>query len=152
MGRTHMAIGALAGLLLFPLFDIQPVAFVLLALFGALLPDVDHEKSKINRLIPITKIIPVFFKHRGFFHSVFPVVILYGAFWYAGLLSLGIPLAIGYVVHLLSDCFTRLGCNLLHPFSTFRIQGFILTDGLMEYAVFGLAIITDVALVILKFF
>lgn len=148
MGRTHLAVGLLAGLLLFSFSDIHPFLFVALAAFGALLPDVDHENSKINRILPVTRWIPSFFPHRGFFHSVFPVIIIYGIFIFAGLPGLGVPLVAGYVSHIISDCLTRLGCNLLYPVSTFRIQGFVQTGGLMELLVFACVMLVSAALVL----
>jgi len=148
MGRTHMAFGFLAGMLLFPIFKADWLLFVPLATIGALFPDVDHQNSKINRMIPITRWIPAFFKHRGFFHSIWPALILYGLFHFAKLDIIGIPLTIGYVAHLASDCLTRMGCNLLHPFSTLRIQGFIHTDGLMELITLGGVLLVDVFLVV----
>lgn len=152
MGRTHMAFGFLAGILLFAAFNQPWYLFIPLAMLGSLLPDVDHEKSKINRMIPVTRWVPMFFKHRGFFHSIFPAIIIYIGFHYANLDLVGIPLAIGYIAHLLSDCLTRMGCNLLHPFSTFRIQGFIHTDGAMELMTLGAVLFLDLLLVFKTFF
>lgn len=147
MGRTHMAIGFLAGLLALPFTDLHPFLFLPLVVFASLWPDVDHENSKINRLVPVTRFVPVFFSHRGFFHSVFPPAAIYGAFWYAGLPQIALALTVGYCSHLLSDCCTRLGCNLIHPLSTFRIQGPIFTDGLMEYVLFGAVMVANGALI-----
>jgi len=148
MGRTHMAIGLLAGLLLFTFLHQQWYIFIPLVILGSLLPDVDHQNSKINRMMPLTRWIPTFFAHRGFFHSIFPAIIIYAGFYFAKLDYIGLPLALGYSTHLASDCFTRLGCNLLHPVSTFRIQGPIMTNGLMELLTLGGVILLDVLLVI----
>lgn len=151
MGRTHMAVGFLAGLLALPFTDLNPIIFVALAVFASLLPDVDHENSKINRLLPITRIVPMFFSHRGFFHSVFPPLMLYASVAYlAGLPQIALALTVGYCSHLISDCCTRLGCNLIHPLSTFRIQGPIFTDGLMEYVLFGCVMVANGALLVVK--
>jgi inner membrane protein len=143
MGRTHMAIGLLAGLLLFPILHQPWYYFIPLAILGSLLPDVDHENSKINRMLPITKWIPKVFEHRGFFHSIFPAVILYTVFYYGGLEYIGLPLTVGYLSHLASDCMTRLGCNLLHPVSHFKIQGPVTTDGIMEIITLGGVLLLD---------
>ncbi len=148
MGRTHMAFGFLAGMLTFPFFGANWLLFVPLSTFGSLLADVDHQNSKINRMLPITRWIPTFFKHRGFFHSIFPAIILYAAFHYAKLDIVGIPLTIGYLAHLGSDCMTRMGCNLLHPITSFRIQGFIHTDGLMELITLGGVLFLDAILLV----
>jgi inner membrane protein len=152
MGRTHMAFGLLAGILLFTFFGAKWYVFIPLVVLGSLLPDVDHENSKINRMLPVTRWIPVFFKHRGFFHSVFPAIILFAVFHYLKLDIIGIPLAVGYLTHLASDCLTRLGCNLLHPVTNFRIQGPIMTDGLMEFITLAGIIVLDALLIIKHFF
>ncbi len=145
MARTHMAIGFLCGLILIPFFDVNPFVFVSLIVLGAILPDVDHENSKINRLFPLTRWVPKFFQHRGFFHSVFPPVILFVLFYFSDLFFLGLPLIIGYVVHLVSDCLTKAGCNLLYPLSTFRIQGFVMTDSVMESVILICASVASLA-------
>lgn len=132
-----MAFGFLAGILTYPVLHHQWYLFIPFAMLGSLLPDVDHENSKINRAIPVTRWVPRLFKHRGFFHSIFPVILIYAGFHYANLDILGIPLAVGYLAHLFSDCLTRMGCNLLHPLSTFRVQGFIYTNGAMELMTLG---------------
>jgi len=144
-----MAIGLFAALLLFPFIGQTWYTFIPLVLLGSLLPDVDHKNSKINRMVPLTRWIPTIFAHRGFFHSIFPAIIIYAGLHFAKLDIIGIPLAIGYTSHLASDCLTRLGCNLLHPISTFRIQGPIMTDGLMEFLTLGGVLLLD-ALIIIK--
>ena len=143
-----MAFGFLAAVILLPFFGIKWFIFIPLVVFGSLLPDVDHENSKINRMLPITRWVPKFFRHRGFFHSIFPAVILYFAFHYFRLDIIGIPLAVGYISHLASDCITKMGCNLLHPISNFRIQGFIETNGAMELITLGGILVLDVLLVL----
>jgi len=145
-----MAIGLLAGLLVLSFTSLSPLLFLPLVVFASLWPDVDHENSKINRLVPVTRVVPIFFSHRGFFHSVFPPLAIYGLIYYAGLPQIALALTVGYCSHLLSDCFTRLGCNLIHPLSTFRIQGPIFTDGLMEYILFGTVMVANGALIVVK--
>lgn len=146
MGTTHLAIGALTGLLLFQFFNTNPYLFVFLAMIGALLADVDHEKSKINKLLPVTRWVPYLFKHRGFFHSIFPAVIILAVLYSAGQITIAIPLTIGYLSHLLTDCFTKQGCNLLHPISTLRIQGFMRTGGTAEFVILCTVLLIDLLL------
>lgn len=136
MGKTHMQFGLLAGIVGFSLVHQPWYTFIPLTVFGSLLPDVDHENSKINRMIPLTRWIPTLFKHRGFFHSIFPAIGIFYLFHFFGYSIIGIPLAVGYIAHLSSDCLTRMGCNLLYPVAKFRVQGPIMTNGIMEYAVF----------------
>ena len=148
MGRTHMAFGFLAGMLTFPLFGANWLLFVSLATVAALFPDVDHENSKINKILPVTRWIPKFFQHRGFFHSLFAVAIIYLVFAITKHTNIGTPIAIGYAAHLASDCLTQAGCNLLHPASNFRISGFVRTDGAMELIVLGAVLLADAFLIV----
>ena len=143
MWRTHVAFGLLSGLLFFKHFNAAWFVFLPLAMLGSLFPDVDHENSKINKVLPVTKIVPALFKHRGFFHSIWPAAIFYLGFHLARLDYIGIPLAIGYLAHLVSDGLTEAGCNLLHPVTTMRIQGFIRTNSTMELAAFAIALVID---------
>jgi len=136
MGHTHLAFGLLAGLLALPFAEPRnAVLFVLLAALASLFPDIDHESSTINRLLPVTRWFAKLFTHRGFFHSVWPALLLYGLFWYLALPDAGLALALGYLSHLLSDSVTKMGVNLLHPVATLRVQGFITTGGVLELAV-----------------
>lgn len=151
MGRTHMQFGLLAGLVGFSIAHQPWYTFIPLAVLGSLLPDVDHENSKINRMMPLTRWIPTLFKHRGFFHSIFPAIGIWALFHFTGYDIIGIPLAVGYLAHLLSDCLTRMGCNLLYPITTLRIRGPIMTNGAMEYAVFFIMIALNLFFVVKNF-
>lgn len=135
--RTHIIIAVIFALALeshLPHFD--PTSYYVLVLFGALLPDIDCEKSTINKLIPITKYAELMFKHRGFFHSIFAPLLLY--ILIAGLSSTESAMAVilGYMSHLASDAFTKSGVNFLYPFTQFKISGPIKTGGWQESAIF----------------
>jgi inner membrane protein len=141
MGHTHLVFGFLAGLLFLPVVEPQQkILFVGLATFASLWPDIDHEGSKINQILPVTRWFARFFTHRGFFHSVFPAVGLFVLFWYISLPEVGFALMIGYLSHLLTDSLTKMGVNLLHPFATLRVQGFLVTGGMSEYIVLALVV------------
>lgn len=136
LGRTHIAIGILCALLVLPFVSVpSKLVFVVLAALGALLPDVDHENSKINKMVPITRLIPKLFKHRGFFHSIFPPVALMLVGWYFNEQFVFYSLAFGYVTHLFSDGLTKMGVNYLHPFSTWHMRGPVETGTLFETAI-----------------
>ena len=142
LARTHVAIGILAALLAKPLFAINNTfVFVLLVCIGALLPDVDHGGSTINRMVPVTTLVPLLFRHRGFFHSIFAALILFGTFSLFNQLFVGAALAFGYALHLLADSFTKQGVNWLYPLSTFRMAGPIETGELAETILFVFVII-----------
>ena len=137
LGRTHIAIGVLCALFALPFVSVpSKIVFVVLVGFGALLPDVDHENSKINKICPVTRIVPKFFKHRGFFHSLFPPALLVLAGWYFHEQFLLYSLAFGYLTHLASDGLTKMGVNYLHPLSTWHMRGPVETGTLFETAIF----------------
>ncbi|MBI4153212.1 metal-dependent hydrolase [Candidatus Woesearchaeota archaeon] len=135
---THTAFGFLTALFLLPWSNGHSILFVSLAVFGSLLPDIDHEGSKINRILPVTRWFASLFTHRGFFHSLFPAALLYLLFMFIELEWVGIALALGYVSHLLSDGLTKMGVNVLHP--AFHIHGFIETGGVAELILFVLVV------------
>ena len=150
LARTHFFFGALIGVVLVPLLGKEnPWLFVGLVSFASLVPDVDHMNSTINRLFPVTKLFAALFKHRGFFHSIYPVIIIYTFFWWLGLEWYGLALAIGYSSHLLSDCFTKEGINFLYPLSKIKVQGFIKTGTFTETVVFFI-IVTILGLILLS--
>jgi inner membrane protein len=132
MGKTHLAIGLLAGLAVYPFVESWGMLFFPLVLVGALLPDVDHEGSTFNKKFPLTRWIPLFFEHRGVFHSLFPPMIVVIVAAFMGYAWMGAAIALGYISHLLSDSLTRLGTRPFHPLWNFRLNGFISTGGILE--------------------
>jgi inner membrane protein len=136
LGRTHLAFGILSSVIIYHLLPISdpPLFFVLVAI-GSLLPDIDHHNSTINKLLPVTKVFSAVFTHRGFFHSIFPIGILYILFYSIGYPLVGAYLGIGYLSHLISDACTVMGVNFLHPFTSMKARGFI-TVGTMEETLF----------------
>lgn len=131
MARTHIAFGILACAGLYPLFSryvgADPFLFYTLVLIGVLLPDIDHQESSINRLMPVTNILPHLFKHRGFFHSVFPALIIIAIFFAFSDVRYGLFLAVGYVTHLGSDALTKMGVNFLYPITSIKLRGPVTT-------------------------
>ncbi len=106
-------------------------ATVLFSLF----PDVDHKGSTINKFFGITKVFPYFFRHRGFFHSIWPAIVLVCIMWnFSSVLSKGI--LVGYASHLVSDGLTLAGVNFLYPATSFTLRGPVKTGGLGESIVF----------------
>lgn len=150
MFRTHLAFGFLIGILSLKIIETShPVIFIALVTIFTSLPDIDHPKSKIGRkLFFISWPISLIFKHRGFFHSIFPPLILFFTFRYLKLEFIAFPLLIGYLSHLIGDSLTKEGINFLHPVSKFTIKGPIRTGGILEAAIFILIVILDVILTI----
>ncbi len=148
MFKTHLAFGFLISLLAVKLFNLSnPWLFIPLATIFSGLPDIDHPKSKYGRKLFFISIpISLFFKHRGFFHSVFPPVIAFFVLSYFNLKFLGLAIMFGYISHLIGDALTKEGINFLHPFSTFRIQGPITTGAKLESFVFFVIILANIFL------
>ncbi len=145
MFKTHLAIGFLIGLLLFKFLKVNPLFFIPLVTIFSALPDIDHPRSKYGRKlwffsIPISWV----FKHRGFFHSVFPAVIGFFILSYFKFYLIAWALLIGYLAHLVGDALTVQGINFLHPFSTFEIHGPIHTGKFLESILFYFVIILNV--------
>lgn len=81
-GIVHLAVGVMVG---------KAVGMnVALSALGSLLPDTDHRRSILGRWIPMW----LFFKHRGFMHSIPALIIAY---------LIHPALGLGYATHLLLD-------------------------------------------------
>ncbi|MCX8146870.1 MAG: metal-dependent hydrolase [Candidatus Woesearchaeota archaeon] len=151
MYKTHLAFSFLIGISLIQVMQpANQILFMLLVLFGSLLPDIDHPDSKIGNNI---KIISFLFEHRGFFHSLFFVFILFLAFmsfhsYFRGIYSTAF--IVGYFSHLVADSFTKEGIMLLHPLTKRRVRGFINTGGFFERVMFLFLVFFDIW-VLIKF-
>ena len=65
LAATHAAFAILCALIIDTIANIpNPLVFYILVLFGALLPDIDHSGSTINKILPITKHLSMHFSHR----------------------------------------------------------------------------------------
>ena len=140
--KTHLAFGLLVGLFVLQYISVpDKYIFLLLVVFASLIPDIDQPNSKISHKIPvIPKILSIFSKHRGIFHSVF-IAVLFALFVSYFSRSYGIALFLGYTSHLLIDGFTKQGVNLLHPISKLRISGPIETGKIWELVLLVVIII-----------
>ncbi|MDJ0389837.1 metal-dependent hydrolase [Roseomonas sp. E05] len=119
MAGSHIALGAAAWFAAAPRLGLPALdpAMLGLAVFGALLPDVDHPKSWVGkRLRPVSIVFATLLGHRGVTHSLLAVVgcgVL--------LLSQNVPMAItaplvvGYLSHLAADLLTPGGLRLAWP-------------------------------------
>ena len=150
--RTHLAFGLLVGLFALPFSSINKFLFLGLVLLGSLLPDIDHENSKINNKLKFTKIIGHLFKHRGIFHTLLLAVLLPGLVWYFVGYGYGVALFAGYMSHLVIDGFTLAGINFLHPFANLRLMGFIETGTVAETLLFVVILAFDIIKINLVFF
>ena len=134
MGKSHIATGVCVGLLGLS-FDaslqLQPTGqgmFLIAVAIGSLLPDIDHPQSIISRKIPLGSIVGRLVQHRGPFHSILGIVLLFGVLWIgrvaiASSLSISddvvvlcwLGLLVGYVNHIVGDMLTVSGVKLFYP-------------------------------------
>lgn len=130
MGRTHMLFGFLVGL--FAIGILHPsnqILFIFLVVLGALLPDIDHPESKVGSKV---KIVGKMFEHRGFFHSLFAVVLFVVPFWYFTSRIYAYAILIGVVSHLAADVISHMGIMPFAPLSKLKLRGFIKTNSVGE--------------------
>jgi len=132
MYYTHLLFAALIALFLFP-FNISPYIAFPLILVGSIFPDIDQPRSYINQRLN-TNVFSKLSKHRGFFHSIWCIALVYVVFMY--FFKQYLPYAslflVGYFSHLLADGMTLQGINFLHPFSRLHLSGFIRTNSATE--------------------
>ena len=119
MARSHVVVGVAAWIVMAPVLHLpvlDPLDLVL-AVGGALLPDVDHPKSWVGRRTrPVSTAIAAALGHRGVTHSALAVVALSMLLLHAGYHWAGVSaLAVGYLSHLAADMLTPRGLRLAWP-------------------------------------
>lgn len=108
-GLTHLFVGIGIGVLCkFGLVDISMVAL------GSLIPDIDHAKSVVGKVIPVAGIFNM--QHRGWTHSLLGLIIFIAIIAIINT-SLIMGFALGYVLHLLVDTLTPMGIAWFYPLS-----------------------------------
>jgi len=135
LGRTHLLAGAILALVLVHFFShsfsIALVSFFL-CLVGSILPDIDEKNSLLGRHF---RLIAYFSRHRGFFHSVFALLLFTIPFYFLFQSPLpAISFMIAYFSHLLLDMMTKDGLR-LYPLRM-KIRGFIKVGGFLEKIIF----------------
>jgi len=149
LAKTHIAFGILFGILALSFYSPNNIwAYFVLVVLGVLLPDIDHPNSKINNTVKVTKVVPMLFRHRGFFHSIFPAFAILILFKLFSTMDYGVALFIGYFAHLFSDGMTLAGVNLLHPVAKLHLRGFIETGSKTETLVFFIVVVLSAYLII----
>jgi len=134
MFKTHVVFGFLVGLFLIQfMHPANQILFMTLVVLASILPDIDHPDSKLGKKV---KIIGFLFEHRGFFHSVFALVLFsFPVFYFLNPLY-GLAVLAGYLSHMAIDCLTHQGIMPFHPLSRQRISGFIATNSSFEFVIF----------------
>ncbi len=128
--KTHLAFALLIALVLLFL-NINPV-FIIIFVIAALLPDIDNPFSKIGKKV---KIINYLFVHRGFFHSLFALLIFTILLYFFNIF-IATAFFSGYFLHLLLDSFTKQGIFLFYPLSTKKSKGKLKVGSLAETIIF----------------
>lgn len=94
------------------------VVAILLLIFGSLLPDIDHPKSKLGRYFPLSR----FMKHRAWYtHSFIGAFLIPLPFLLIGK-SYYILVALGCLSHVLADTLTPGGTKILFPLVNRRLS------------------------------
>lgn len=152
---THILFTLLLTLIYFNYFNpalLNKIIFILLALFFSLFPDIDMPNSWISKKIRfLSRIIKLFFGHRGLFHSLlFVLAIAFIMFLiFQNINIFIIVFIIGYISHLLLDSITKQGIMPLYPLTRFRLRGFIKVGSYLEIILIIILIIL-IVLMILK--
>ncbi|MBS3079331.1 metal-dependent hydrolase [Candidatus Pacearchaeota archaeon] len=146
--KTHFALSIFFILLMFVFVD-NKIGFIIFALIGFVIPDMDSKYSKFGRNI-FFRPLQFFLKHRGFFHSLtfgFLMAVVLGIFF--PIASLGF--FIGFSSHIIGDSFTIEGIAPFWPLKK-RSYGFIETGSFFESIVFYSLVFIDTLLLILLLF
>ncbi len=132
MFLTHLLFGILSGYLACSFLGCgSAFSFAAVAAAASLLPDLDIASSWLGRrLPPFAVVLNFLFGHRGFLHSVFPLLLLYFVISRISLL-LAAAVLVGYVSHLLLDATTTKGIRPFHPLPL-KIRGVIRTNSFVE--------------------
>lgn len=144
LGRTHLASAIFISSLFFSnyLFDTQTNVFLFVFfILGALFPDIDSSHSILGRKV---KLIPFLFKHRGFFHSFWALIMFMLLFY--GLFSLDVALVFsaGFVLHLILDAITKEGIALFG----FKIKGPIRVGSLLEHIIYLILLVLSLLILV----
>lgn len=162
-GKTHKIGGLTAGIITTTLLFDNPfekstlligIPLVICAIFGSLLPDLDHPGSTLGKKVPfISSPLSHLFGHRGFIHSpllclIIGVLLLsfyptIPATYKSIYLGVTLGITVGYASHLFLDALTVSGVPLLSPISRKKYRLMKLHTGKHEwFVIITLTIIT----------
>lgn len=128
-GRTHLLTGIFLGLLFLPLGNSLLVQVLIFssAVVGSLIADLDISTSLLGRKV---KLIGYLFSHRGFFHSLFFLLLLSIMLAEISVFIVGLTFLIGGLSHLLLDILTKEGLY-LWPTKK-KIKGYVKVGSVLE--------------------
>lgn len=156
MFRTHLLFSLFFYFLIIKIFSLNfSLVFMFLIAIGSILPDIDSPSSFVNRkyLFGIGKTVSLFSSHRGFFHSVFGLVVFFiVAFILINFLKLSlfyaVAFSLGYFLHLVADSLNVSGVKWFWKFG--KIKGPIKTAGTFEQFFFFVLIVLTAFLILEK--
>ena len=138
---THLAMGLYIFVFLERLFfEENRLVLFLLVFIGTLFPDIDIITSTLGRKF---KIVGEVFKHRGFIHSIYPLILLsllVHAIWNNYFYT--IAFASAYFFHLVLDAFTKMGIKPLWIGP--KIRGFTKTGSVVDKFLFVFLIVISI--------
>ena len=138
--RTHISFTIFVLFLLELFFEVSTL-FFFVSIFSTLIPDIDSRFSRIGRK-KSSRFLQFFFSHRGFLHSAFFLILIFGIFYLFALKSIAQGFLLGYGFHIFLDSLTKGGIALFYPFK-FRVRGFLKTGGIFEKSLFYALILID---------
>jgi len=126
LGTTHLLFSLFFSSFLFdyihPVSLVGKIVFAAFLLAGTFIPDLDLK-------IP-------FLKHRGVFHTIWPVVLTLAAgFFLQKMQFVLFPFAIGYASHIIADMITPFGIAPFYPLLKRRIKGPVRTGSFLELGI-----------------
>ncbi|UZE93763.1 MAG: metal-dependent hydrolase [Candidatus Pacearchaeota archaeon] len=156
MFRTHILFALFFYLLFITIFPIQfSIIFTLVLCFGAILPDIDSPRSYVNRnyLLGFGRGVAAFSKHRGFWHSIYGLLIFFVisfviVYFINAPLIFSIALPIGYFMHLAADSLNISGIKWLWKSKTFHLKWKISTGTISEQIFFIILLLFTLYLII----
>lgn len=148
MGRTHLVITFAAILLFFQNIGNKWI-FISVAVLANFIPDIDNAFSYFGNNSG-SKIVQLFFKHRGLLHSLtFCIAIsLLFSFIFP---VLAFPFFLGYSLHLFADSFTKQGITPFWPYRGIS-KGSIKTGGYKETSIFVFFVVFDLLIIAILLF
>jgi len=152
MYKTHVIFALFVYLLIALLLPLNKEFYALLIVaLGSLMPDIDSSSSYINNKLRIGKLAAITSRHRGFWHSIFGMLVILVCFGILFLIlniqvALILYLAFGYLMHLLADSLTVSGIRPFWKYSSFEIKWKIKTNGIFEYILFFVLLILSIYL------
>lgn len=134
--KTHVLGGLIAGALLIPLTTEATPTLVAISGASALLPDIDTSSSKLGRAFyPISRLLESVLGHRCFLHSLGAVAALF-ILLQIFFPSLAVPVAAGYLSHIVLDVFNPQGVPLFYPLKSRFSIPLTQTGGIGERIIF----------------